>query len=147
MMNVEGMDNTGSKLLSARERLQQQTTTTAPGTQNTAIAMAIQQNPEWLRSLLMMLPASRNLRGVWNKPPPHLTEMALATLRQNNLPAERPRGANGSGTKHSRSSKGGGGGGDSSDEENGGRGNGGYGLAFRARQRARQIATAQSEAN
>jgi hypothetical protein len=49
MMNIKGIDNTGSKLLLAQECLQQQTTTTmAPGTRNTAIAMAIQQNPKWL---------------------------------------------------------------------------------------------------
>ena len=142
MMNVDGMDTGGgSKLLSARERLQQQAN---PGAQNTAISMAIQQSPEWLRPLLMMLPASRNLRGIWNKPPPHLTEMALATMRQNNLPAERPQDdANISGNKHARSTKAGAGD-DSSDEENGGSGSGGYGLAFRARQRARQIASTQS---
>ena len=131
--NVEGEQS--SKLLSARERLQQQ-----QPSQNTAISMAIQQSPEWLKSLLLLLPASR--RGVLHKPPPHLTEMALATLRQSNLPAERPKDAKSnavSGNKHGR-----GGGGDSSDEENGGRASGGYGLAFRARQRARQIAASQS---
>jgi hypothetical protein len=130
-----GADATGSKLLSARERLQQ---TGAAPSQNTAITMAIQQSPEWLRDLLLLLPASRLRTAVLSKPPPHLTEMALARLRQNKLPAERPqddaaKSKGMKGKKHQRD------GGDSSDEENGGPKSGGYGSQFRSRQRTRQI--------
>jgi hypothetical protein len=134
--NHPGDNNTGSsKLLSARERLQ--TTSGAPASQNTAITMAIQNSPEWLRALLLLLPASRLRTPVLSKPPPHLTEMALAALRRNTLPAERPQDDKKvTGNKHAR----GGGGGDSSDEETGARGSGGYGTQFRARQRARQMA-------
>ena len=132
-------------LLSARERLQQGGvggTAAGAGGQNqtnAAIAMAIQQSPEWLRPMLLLLPASKLRTIVLMKPPPHLTEMALTSLRQNALPAERPKGGGSSsasalsGNKHRLDN-----GGDSSDEENGGRGSGGYGAQFRAR-RARQM--------
>ena len=33
------------------------------------MTMAIQQSPEWLRGLLMMLPGTRTMRGVLTKPP------------------------------------------------------------------------------
>jgi hypothetical protein len=131
----------GAKILSARERLQQGGAAGGGPAQNSAMAMAIQQSPDWLRSMLVLLPASRlKTAGVVGKPPPHLTEMALAALRQNNLPAERPRGNSSAstglaGNKHKLES----GGGDSSDEENGMRGAGGYGSQFRSRQRARQM--------
>ena len=137
-----GGAETGSKLLSARERLQQ---TGAAPSQNTAITMAIQQSPEWLRELLLLLPASRSRTAVLSKPPPHMTEMALARLRQNKLPVERPQdgpksksGGKVAGTKHQRND------GDSSDEENGGPKSGGYGTQFRARQRARQVMSASN---
>lgn len=136
----------GSKMLSARERLHQGGAAGAgAGAQNTAVAMAIQQSPDWLRPMLLLLPASQTRSPVLSKPPPHLTEMALTSLRQNNLPAERPRDDKRSsgmaGSKHKLES----GGGDSSDEENGGAmGSGGYGTQFRARQRARQMASGQN---
>ena len=100
----------------------------APG-QPTAITLAIQQMPEWLRPLLLMLPASRLRLPVVAKPPPHLAEMALSTLRVNALPSERPPDTSG---KRKRDD-----GDDSSDEENGMGGAGGYSSQFRARQRAR----------
>ncbi len=126
----------GSRILSARERLQG---ASAPASQNTAVTMIIQNSPEWLRDLLMLLPASRLRTPVIGKPPPHLTEMALTALRQNKLPDERPQDDNNSqmaGTKHKMGS---GNDGDSSDDEGGPRGSGGYGTQFRSRQRARQM--------
>lgn len=141
--SVDAVGETGSKFLSARERLQQ---ATAVAPQGSAITIALQQSPEWLRDLLLLLPASRLRTPVFNKPPPYLTEMALNSLRQSNLPTERPQDGkkNGSvsGNKHKLQS--GVGGGDSSDEENGGTGSGGHGTQFRARQRARQIKGSQN---
>ena len=144
-------DGGAKGLLSARERLQQGGAGGAGGVSggatglqnqtNTAIAMAIQQSPEWLRPLLFLLPASKLRTIVLMKPPPHLTEMALTSLRQNNLPAERPEGSGEgssstlSGNKHRLDNDN-----DSSDEENGGAGGsgGGYATQFRTR-RARQM--------
>ena len=139
--SMESVGDTGSKFLTARERLQQ--TATAP--QGSAINMALQQSPEWLRDLLLLLPASKLRTPVFNKPPLYMTEMALQTLKNSNLPAERPQddkktAVNGKGllgTKRGLD-------GDSSDEENGVRSSGGYGSQFRARQRARQLNEAQS---
>lgn len=129
-----GMES-ASKLLSARERLQQQGGT--PGFQNTPIQMAIQQMPEWIRGMVLLLPASRLRSSIVPKAPPHLIEMALSSLRQNKLPAERPKDDATSNTGNKRSASAANiGGGDSSDEE-GPRGTGGYGTQFRARQRAR----------
>lgn len=122
--------DSGTRLLSARERLQG---ANLPGSQNTPMVMAVQNSPEWLRDLLMLLPATRLRTSVIAKPPPHLTEMALSSLRQSKLPAERPQDDKTlSGSKHKM-----GDGGDSSDEEGGPRGTGGYGTQFRARQRSR----------
>lgn len=125
----------GSRLMSARARLQG---ASATASQNTALTMAIQNSPDWLRELLLLLPASRNRTPVLGIPPPHLTEMALASLRQNKLPAERPMDDNGkkakTGLKHKLE------GGDSSDEEGDIKGTGGYGTQFRSRQRARMAA-------
>jgi hypothetical protein len=157
----------GSKiLLSARERLQQGGAGMGaalavaggnPQAPNTAVTMAIQQSPEWMRPMLLLLPASRMRTIVLTKPPPHLTEMALTALRQNSLPVERPTDSEDgtrtlSGTKHRLESSGGGGGGggggDSSDEENGGMGGGGgFGTQFRARQRERQMMMASGHQN
>ena len=117
------------KGLSARERLQQGTGGSGP---MTAMMLSIQQMPEWLRPLLLLLPASRLRIPVVAKPPPHLTEMALSTLKQNDLPAERPQDDANKGSKRDAPGKGG----DSSDEEDGTSGTG-YSVAFRARQRAR----------
>jgi hypothetical protein len=137
-----GPEVPGSKLLSARERLQQQGGG-GPGFQNTPIQLAIQQSPEWLRGMLLLLPASRLRSPIVPKAPPHLVVQALTTLRQNKLPDERPKDDNGG--KHSSSSLSGNkrsmsgmnNGGDSSDEDTGPRGSGGYGKQFRARQQAR----------
>ena len=89
--------------------------------------------PDWLRPLLLLLPASRLRIPVVAKPPPHLTELALMTLKQNDLPSERPAGDI---AKKRRM----GGDGDSSDEEGGATGSG-YSNAFRARQRTRMLAS------
>jgi hypothetical protein len=134
-VDVTGIAEAGAKTLSARERLQGGT----PGFQNTPIQMAIQQMPDWLRGMVLMLPASRLRSTIVPKAPPHLIEMALTSLRQSKLPAERPKddaenGATGSSKRSAASANTGG---DSSDEETGPRGSGGYGSTFRARQRAR----------
>ena len=118
----------GSKLLSARERMQ-------PSVQQSAASLAIQQSPEWLRPLLMLLPASKFRTAAMSKPPPHMIEMALSALRTNALPAERPSEAVSEGDPRKRKRDGG----DSSDEENGYSGGGGYGSQFRSRQRKRQV--------
>ncbi|KAG7361484.1 SURF1 family protein [Nitzschia inconspicua] len=136
-MEAMGASDAGSKLLTARERLQQQGGT--PGFQNTPIQMAIQQMPEWIRSMVLLLPASRLRSSIVPKAPPHLIEMALSSLRQNKLPAERPTDdikTTESGNKRSASAANIGGG-DSSDDEVGPSGSGGYGAQFRARQRSR----------
>ena len=128
----------GSKLSSARERLQQGG---GPVFQNTPIQLAIQQNPEWLRSMLLLLPASRLRSPIVPKAPPHMVVQALTTLRQNKLPEERPKDDKSkeslSGKKRAMGDNNtSGGGGDSSDEE-GPSGSGGYGTQFRSRQAAR----------
>ncbi|KAL3929500.1 MAG: hypothetical protein SGBAC_012181 [Bacillariaceae sp.] len=128
-----------SKILSARERLQ---ASAAP--QGSAIGIAIEQSPAWLRELLLLLPASKSQLRVFHKPSPFVIESALNALRQNKMPAARPQDdkKNGqlSGNKHRLQS----GGGDSSDEEDSGVSNVGYGSQFRARQRARQMKNTQS---
>jgi hypothetical protein len=123
-------DAAGSKLLSVRERFQQ----AGPSVQQGATSLAVQQSPEWLQPMLMLLPASKYRTAAMSKPPPHMIEMALSALRNNALPAERPSEA-ASSSKRKRQLEGG----DSSDEENGGTGGGGYGSQFRARQKARQM--------
>lgn len=141
-ISMGGSEVPGSKLLSARERLLQQQGGGGPGFQNTAMQLAIQQNPDWLRDMLLLLPASRLRSPIVPKAPPHLVTQALTTLRQNKLPDERPNDDNNG--KHSsrlsgnkRSMSGMNNGGDSSDEDTGPRGSGGYGKQFRARQQAR----------
>jgi hypothetical protein len=116
----------GSKLLSARDRMQ-------TSVQQSAANLMIQQSPEWLRPLLLLLPASRLKTSTMNKPPPHMIEMALSALRTNALPADRPieEASEGDPRKRKRD------GGDSSDEENGYTGSGGYGNQFRSRQKKR----------
>jgi hypothetical protein len=129
----DGVAASGSKLLSARERLHQggPGASAAPG-QSSAMMIVIQQAPEWIRPLLLELPASRLRLPVVAKPPPHMVEMALSTLRVNPLPAERPVDKTVSeASKRKRDT-----GGDSSDDENG-VGGSGYGSQFRSRQRAR----------
>jgi hypothetical protein len=125
----------GAKAMSARERLQQ--AAGGPTGPSSAAALVIQQNPEWLRPMLLLLPASLYRTAAMNKPPPHLIEMALSALRKNALPADRPTDndskTNAAGKRKRES------GGDSSDEENGNMdGSGGYGSQFRSR-RARQM--------
>ena len=91
--------------------------------------LAIQQYPDWLRPMILLLPASKSRLSMVAKPPPHLTEMALNALKQNPLPAERPADAPTTGKRALDAND--------SDEENGGTGSG-YGNQFRARQRVRQ---------
>jgi Suppressor of forked protein (Suf) len=138
-----GSAGAGNKIMSARERL-----TTAAGAgagTNTAVNMVIQQQPEWIRPLLLMLPMSKLRLPVLTKPPPHLTEMALQELLQGTLPADRPQDGSDGAAMSQRSARISGqkrslnGGGDSSDEDDGGAGSGGYGMQFRSRQRARQM--------
>ena len=102
----------------------------------TAVMLAIQQSPDWLRPLLLLLPASHSRLPIVAKPPPHLTEMALSTLRQNELPAERPSDGKVKGPKRLISTTNDG---NSSDEDDAGAGASGYGNAFRVRQRTRMI--------
>lgn len=128
---IPGVAESGTTATSVRQRFQQQG-------QNAPIQLAIQQSPDWLRPFLLLLPASR-LRGVVAKAPPHMVEMALTSLRNSQLPAERPNDGSGKrgpllGTKRSLDQAGGD---DSDDEDTGPSGSGGYGTAFRARQRAR----------
>ena len=123
-------DSAGNKGLSARERLQQGASGSGP---MTAMMLAIQQMPEWLRPLLLLLPASRLRLPVVASPPAHLTEMALSTLRQNDLPEERPSDDATKGSKRSSANDDG----DSSDEDQAG--GSGYSVAFRARQRNRMM--------
>jgi Suppressor of forked protein (Suf) len=126
-----------SKLSSARERLVGTgITTTGP---SSAAALAIQQSPEWLRPLLNCLPASRLRTAILGKPPLHLVEMALSTLRSSTLPADRPTDILEGSIPRKRTLEEG----DDSEDENdtvGGIG-GGYGNQFRARQKARIDAT------
>jgi hypothetical protein len=123
----------GAKHLSARERLQQGAGTGNQPAQSSAVQLAIQQAPEWLRPLLNLLPASRHRAAILSKPPPHMVEMVMTSLRNHALPAERPSGKNGASTKRKAND------GDSSDEEDlfGG---GGYGSQFRDRQSKRLVA-------
>ena len=118
----------GTKHLSARERLQQGSSIGNQPVQSSAVQLAIQQAPEWLRPLLNLLPASRHRAAILSKPPPNLVEIALTSLRNDALPAERPSGKNGASSKRKES------GGDSSDEEDM-FGGGGYGSQFRSRQK------------
>lgn len=128
----DAMGVAGAKMLSARERLQQGTPGgAATAGQQTPMMLAIQQSPEWLRSLLILLPASRLRLPIVAKPPPHLTELALSSLRQGQLPSERPSNATNRSNKRKAD------GGDSSDEENGTQSGMGYGNYFRNRQRQR----------
>lgn len=127
----------GNKIMSARERYQQGAIAVASGgaVGSSAIIMAIQQMPDWLRPLLMTLPATRLRVPVVPKPPPHMVEIALAALKANSLPAERPEGeVSTSGSKRKLAAI------DSSDEESDVQG-GGYGSQFRNRQRARMNAS------
>jgi len=125
----------GAKLLSARERMQQGAAAAPGQAQPTAMMLAIQQSPDWVRELLLLLPASRLRVPIVPKAPPHLIEMALSALRQNQLPAERPADTSNGLSKLKRGISGG----DSSDEEEGSNKAGGYGSQFRSRKRARMM--------
>ena len=125
------------KLLSAKERLAQ----SAFQNPNPSVAATVLSSPEWLRGLLLLLPATtRNYRGA--KAPPHMIEMALAALRDNALPSARPSGSlatESTSVKRKRMNDG-----DSSDEENGNSRVGGYGNQFKARQRAKLMTNSGS---
>lgn len=130
--DVLGEGPLGSKILSARERLQQGSSLQAgAGGQSSAIMLAIQQSPDWLRPLLLLLPASRLRLPIVAKPPPHLVELCLNALKINPLPAERPTDENNTAEKRKREDQ------EDSDDENGGI-SGGYDSQFRSRQRVKQ---------
>jgi Suppressor of forked protein (Suf) len=129
------MTETGSKIMSARERLGGPGSAIGVGG-GTAIMLAIQQSPDWLRPLLLLLPASQLRLPIVAKPPPHLIEMALSTLRQNDLPSERPVDDKSKGSKRSVSATNDG---NSSDDDDAGEFSSGYGVAFRAIQKARMM--------
>ena len=126
----------GTKLLSAKERAAGAALGMGMNT------MMIQSAPEWIRPLLLMLPPIPKFGRGLQKPPPHLVEITLATLKNNALPATRPvvaatttNGASNVAIKRERDANGE----DSDDDEDGGAG-GAYSNQFRARQRARLIA-------
>lgn len=120
---AQGVGGTTGKLLSSRDRV------AAMG--QGANAVAVQNAPEWLRPLIALLPPVPKFgRGI-TKPPPHLIEMALSTLRANELPSRPSNGAANDSKKRRRDD------GDSSDEEDNGASGGGYSSQFRSRQRSR----------
>jgi len=139
-LDAAAIEGGGPRMPSARERL---AGPTGPAG-GTAIMLAIQQSPDWLRPLLLLLPASRLRLPIVAKPPPHLTEMALSSLRQNALPAERPADDTSKSSKRKRSENTDG---NSSDEDNGVSGSSGYGNTFRQRQRARMQANGTTTLN
>jgi len=142
---LSGVATTGAGLTdrsrAARERAQaatgqQQTLTTA-----TKFTDAL--HPEWLRTLLSMLPVQR-MQRINARPPPHMIEMALAALRTRALPATRPAAVSADGVaNHTTGRKRRlGDDDDSSDDDTDARGGGGgYSAQFRMRQRARQEAS------
>ncbi|KAL7445467.1 hypothetical protein ACHAXH_010081 [Discostella pseudostelligera] len=122
---------TSGKLLS-RER------TAGAAGQAAANPLALQNSPEWLRPLLLLLiPVPKFGKGTV-KPPPHLTELALSTLRANSLPANRPIEISNGNTQKKRERDGG----NSSDDEEDNNTGGGYSHQFRSRQRLRLANTA-----
>ena len=134
-------DGAGPKILSARERLAGGTglPSGSTGGGGTAVMLAIQQSPDWLRPLLLLLPASKLRLALVAKPPPHLTEMALQRLRQNDLPAERPPDDVPKRSKRARANNNNGNSSDEDDDNGVHSGTSGYGNTFRARQRARMM--------
>ena len=119
----QGVGGTAGKLLLSRDRV------AAMG--QGANAVAVQNAPEWLRPLIALLPPVPKFgRGI-TKPPPHLIEMALSTLRANELPS-RPSNYAANGSNKRRRDDG-----DTSDEEGNGASGGGYSSQFRSRQRSR----------
>jgi hypothetical protein len=125
----QGITGTSGKLLSLRERA------AGAAGQAAANALALQNSPEWLRPLLLLLPPVPKFGRSTVKPPPHMTEMALSTLRANPLPASRPT-VTSNGNSHKKRGRNDG---DSSDEENGDAVGGGYSNQFRSRQRLRLL--------
>lgn len=125
----QGITGTSGKLLSLRERA------AGAAGQAAANALALQNSPEWLRPLLLLLPPVPKFGRSTVKPPPHMTEMALSTLRANPLPASRPT-VTSNGNSHKKRGRNDG---DSSDEENGDAVGGGYSNQFRSRQRMRLL--------
>ena len=130
-----GLGTAQGGLAGTAGKLQLRERTAGAAGQAAAKALELQNAPEWLRPLLMLLPPVPKRHGTSVKPPPHLTEMALSTLRANPLPESRPESSNGaSRLKRGRENDG-----DSSDEENGKTAGGGYSNQFRARQQARLV--------
>ncbi|KAL3809771.1 hypothetical protein ACHAXA_011214 [Cyclostephanos tholiformis] len=124
-----GTTGTSVKLLSSRER------TAGVAGQAAANALALQNIPEWLRPLLLLLPPVAKFGRSTVKPPPHHTEMALSTLRANPLPASRPVVTSNINSLKKRGRDDG----DSSDDENGDTVGGGHSSQFRSRQRMRLL--------
>lgn len=113
------------------------------GVQAAANALALQNSPEWLRPLLLLLPPVPKFGRGTVKPPPHLTEMALSALRVNLLPSVRPTSSKGVGANIKKRGRSNNRGDDSSDEDNGNTVGGGYSNQFRTRQRSRLTATSK----
>lgn len=134
--------STVGRLSSAKERLAQ----SAAQLQSTSVMAAVQASPDWIRGMLMLLPATiRNYRG---KAPPHLIEAALAQIRENPLPSVRPpddgifNSSNENGlnsNKRQRNQN------DDDDDESDDEptANVGYSSQFRARQKARMIGSSE----
>ena len=135
-----------------RERILQQQQQQQALVQASAATPISPASPEWLIPLIALLPKLA-LHRAGARPPPHLIEMALASLQTNSMPAERPEdaphvAANGlsdpanvasvasappSDPRKRRAPVGGD---ESSDEDNAGKsGGGGYGQQFRQRRR------------
>ena len=125
----------------ARERAQP--ATGQPQTLTAATKFTDALHPEWLRTLLSMLPVQR-MQRMNARPPPHMIEMALAALRTRALPATRPAAVSTDTVTNSTTGRKRrlGDDDDSSDDGTDVRiGGGGYSAQFRMRQRARQEAS------
>ena len=131
-----GLGTAQGGLAGTAGKLQLRERTAGAAGQAAAKALELQNAPEWLRPLLMLLPPVPKRHGTSVKPPPHLTEMALSTLRANPLPESRPESSNNGASRLKRGRENDG---DSSDEENGKTAGGGYSNQFRARQQARLV--------
>mmetsp|Transcript_24403 Transcript_24403/g.52609 ORF Transcript_24403/g.52609 Transcript_24403/m.52609 type:complete len:1321 (-) Transcript_24403:368-4330(-) len=140
-LGLGGAANQGGIGASGKLLRERSTVGGGAGAQAAANALALQNSPEWLRPLLLLLPPVPKFGRGTVKPPPHLTEMALSTLRGNPLPTVRPSSSKG-GTNSKKRGRNHGGGGDSSDEENGNTTGGGYSNQFRTRQRSRLVGSA-----
>ena len=126
---------TGSNQGIASGKLLSRERTAGVAGQSAANPLAMQNSPEWLRPLLLLLiPVPKFGKGTV-KPPPHLTELALSTLRANSIPANRPIEISNGNTPKKREREQDGG--DSSDDEEDNNTGGGYSNQFRSRQRLR----------